>query len=122
MEQPTIKPLTGKIFRIASEYVVDRYVISEGFEYDLASVPRLLWGLLPPFGLYLPACTVHDYLYRYHAYKGMEFTRKEADKEMFRLSVENNVKPTLAYLMYIAVRIFGKKRWENNIKQVEGIG
>jgi len=35
---------------------------------DLASVPRCLWAIYPPFGTYTRAAIVHDVLYRQHSH------------------------------------------------------
>lgn len=37
-------------------------IVPRGFQCDLASIPRLLWPLLPP-GEYDEAAVLHDYLY-----------------------------------------------------------
>ena len=37
-------------------------VIPKGFQTDLASVPRIFWVILPPFGAYEAAAVLHDYL------------------------------------------------------------
>lgn len=37
--------------------------VPAGFVTDLASVPRILWMLLPPDGKYAKAAIIHDYLY-----------------------------------------------------------
>ena len=37
--------------------------IPKGFDTDLSTVPKILWGILPPFGNFLLAAIVHDYLY-----------------------------------------------------------
>ncbi len=37
--------------------------VPKGFVTDLASTPRRVWALYPPFGKYLSASIVHDYLY-----------------------------------------------------------
>ena len=39
-------------------------VVPEGFQTDLASIPRALWSLLPPVGAYDAAAVVHDLLYQ----------------------------------------------------------
>jgi hypothetical protein len=36
--------------------------VPEGFRTDLASIPRPLWWLFPPFGDYLKPSILHDYL------------------------------------------------------------
>ena len=41
-----------------------RITVPAGFVTDFASIPRLLWRLLPPTGRYTRASVVHDLLYR----------------------------------------------------------
>ena len=42
-----------------------RFLMPVGSVSDLASTPKLLWGLgLPPFGVYAPAAFFHDLAYR----------------------------------------------------------
>ena len=41
----------------------ERIEVAEGFETDFASVPRLLWVVLPKWGKYGNAAMVHDWLY-----------------------------------------------------------
>jgi hypothetical protein len=46
-------------------YVTDKgetYTVPAGFKSDLASIPRLFWAILPPFGRYSKAAVIHDYL------------------------------------------------------------
>ena len=40
-------------------------VIHQGFRFDGASIPRLLWVILSPTGLLLIQGLIHDYAYRY---------------------------------------------------------
>lgn len=42
-------------------------IIPAGFETDGASVPRLLWFLMPPFGVLLKGAILHDFGYQ-HGY------------------------------------------------------
>lgn len=37
--------------------------VPKGFVTDLASIPRALWAILPPWERYGPAAVVHDWLY-----------------------------------------------------------
>lgn len=41
-----------------------RIVIPKGFQFDGASIPRPLWGILHPSGLLLMPALVHDFAYR----------------------------------------------------------
>lgn len=91
--------------------------VPKGFVCDLASIPRFLWALLPPFGLYTTAAVVHDKLCCYEAYDG-QMSYAEADKIFLKLMLEDGVNPTLANLMYWAVNLrhilikFGGKQWQ----------
>ena len=45
--------------------LLDEYLlIEEGFEFDLASVPRAAWSIIAPFELGQVAPLVHDHLYK----------------------------------------------------------
>lgn len=72
-----------------------------GFETDLASVPRVFWAVYPPFGKYIEASVIHDYLYR------QKFNRKEADKLFRKIMKEDGVGFLTRNLFYFAVRFFG---------------
>lgn len=48
-------------------------VVPVGFVTDFASIPRLLWALLPRDGSYQPAAVLHDWLYT------EDVSRKDAD-------------------------------------------
>ena len=80
--------------------------IPEGFETDYASIPRGFWGLLPPFGKYLRAAIVHDFLYSIHNTYGINKTI--ADKIFYNLMITDNTNKIKAWLMYKAVQGFGK--------------
>jgi len=47
------------VFVSKTGYVV---TIEKGFTTDLASVPRIFWPVVPPFGRYARAAVLHDYL------------------------------------------------------------
>jgi Protein of unknown function (DUF1353) len=81
-------------------------LIQEGFRTDLASIPRILWWVLPPFGDYNEAAVVHDFLYR-KLHKKSEITRKEADLIFLVLMERANVHKIIRYTFYVSVRTFG---------------
>ncbi len=72
------------------------------FITDFASVPKILWNLLPPTGPYGPAAVVHDYLYRTAA-----VPRCDADWTFLEAMTSLNVPPLTRRVMYWAVRLFG---------------
>lgn len=88
----------------------DKIVIPEGFETDLASVPRFLWSVFPPFGNFILASLVHDYLYvnKYRrdidgSFKAQRFI----DREMLFISNQMNKNKVDNYIRFAAVRLFG---------------
>ena len=88
-------------------------VIKEGFEWDLSSVPRFLWGILPPDGNFEIAALIHDYLYRKQL-----FGRTFADKEMLIWSQKLNGKKKISLrrldnkIRFWGVRLFGRAAWK----------
>ena len=86
--------------------------IPKGFETDLSTVPKFLWGILPPFGNFLLAAIVHDYLYVTKDDRGRNF----ADKEMLIISNKKNKNKVDNYFRYFAVRLFGGLYWNDVIR------
>ena len=70
---------------------------------DLASVPRIFWMLIPPFGRYSQAAVIHDYLYS----EG-KLDKILADKIFHELMLKYGVYKWKARIMYLAVCAFGK--------------
>ncbi len=93
-----------------------------GFMTDFASVPRLLWAIIPQWGTYGNAAVIHDYCYchqhitikknRQITEKGI--TRKRADEIFFEAMGVLKVPFYYRYPMYWAVRAFGWHRWRFN--------
>lgn len=84
----------------------DEVVVKTGFVTDLASIPRIFWNLLPPFGRYSAAAVIHDYLYQAH-----EHTRAHADAVFLASMMDLQVRPWKRQTMYWAVRVFGSRAW-----------
>jgi hypothetical protein len=98
--------------------------IPSGFEFDLASVPRIVWPLISSFELSLVGPLVHDYFYEftgspvYHEkVPAQDFrshlhrvTRYEADQIFLLLMLREGVKKWKANASYAAVRAFAT-RW-----------
>jgi hypothetical protein len=83
--------------------------VQSGFTTDLASIPRLFWNILPPFGRYTEAAVVHDFLYRTHT-----VTRKRADSLFYEMMTVLGVNPTAKWTIYLAVRWFGGKAYRDD--------
>jgi hypothetical protein len=84
------------------------FTVPEGSETDFASVPRILWNLLPPFGQHSRAAVLHDWLY-VHAPSGM--TRAEADALFLEAMAVLGVNWLTRHAMYRGVRLGGWTAW-----------
>jgi len=97
-------------YRTGREHI--RYIVPAGFVTDFASVPRILWPILPPYGRYGKAAVLHDYLYR----SGI-VERYEADL-IFKEAMEVlGVAKWKMTLLYWGVRFFGAKRFKQLRKE-----
>lgn len=79
-----------------------------GTRTDFASVPRAFWSIFPPFGPYMKAAVLHDYLYQSHL-----LPRKDADKLFLQAMTELQVPRSTRTIMYWAVRLFGAKAYNS---------
>lgn len=78
-------------------------VVPKGFVSDLASIPRLLWGILPPHHhRYRLAALVHDFLLTDDNFR--VFTRADIDLIFKEIMQVSGVKPWKVFVMYNAVR------------------
>lgn len=99
------------IYYIGEENSDQKVEVEEGFVTDFASVPRMLWWLLPRWGVYGKAAVVHDYLYWKKIYN-----RKKSD-EIFLEAMKVLKTPKIYYsLLFYGVRFFGWYSWKRNSK------
>lgn len=124
---PQFEPLVnGKEWRVTKGFIyyldgdkmqLGGYVkVPEGFVTDFASVPRLFWNILPPWGVYGKAAVVHDFLYQYKTYVDAYGMTRKATKDFADITFFNamsvlDVKPWKKKVMYFAVKYFGNKAW-----------
>lgn len=78
--------------------------VPEYFVCDLASVPRILWFVFPPFGEYIRAAIVHDYLY-----EQAELSAEEIHEIFAEIMVEDEVDEITQFFFNIGVNLFGPK-------------
>lgn len=105
-----------KIWRLEAQYdyydidVTGRTIrVPRYFEFDLASIPRVLWSLIAPFELSIVAPLLHDFLYRG---QDSRFTRGEADKIFKTAMALEGIGRFRRNAAYLAVRVFGKSAWK----------
>jgi len=79
------------------------YVVPVGFVTDFASVPRFAQIIVPRIGKYTKATVMHDYWY-----KNAINTKSWADKEFLKAMLLLDTPKWQAYLIYVAVKLFGK--------------
>ncbi len=82
-----------------------------GFVTDYASIPRVLWSVLPPHGTYSAAAVIHDWLYW-----AQTTTREEADRVFLEAMLVSCVGQAKRAVIYRAVRLFGGAAWRDNAK------
>lgn len=127
-DQPDVRPVkeSGELYQLFEDYTFEltqhntyfKVTIPKDFQYDGASVPRIVWTLIGflPDGIHRPAALIHDYMYEN---KGIIkqgdttifYTRKEADQIFHAILKYVGVKSWHARLAYIAVRALGGFYW-----------
>lgn len=89
-----------------------------GFQHDLASIPRIFYGLIPKTGRYDRAAVIHDWLYVYGecVINGMmtPIDKKFADDVFYDAMLAAGVNRWRAKIMYWAVRVGGKGVWDKH--------
>jgi hypothetical protein len=113
-----IEYIDGRKWRVTSEfdYVLDwnnlasrKITVPAGFVTDFASIPRALWDILPPTGLYGKAAVIHDYLYVHGGKLPPDvFTKKQADRIFYEAMGVLGVPQPERWVMWRAVSAFGK--------------
>jgi hypothetical protein len=105
----------GRSVRLKHPFVVaidDKMIsVPSGFVTDFASVPRLFWRLLPPWGPYSPAALVHDKLYQKGKIGQRVIDRFEADWIFLELLCDLKVASWQRALLYAGVRVGGWVAW-----------
>jgi hypothetical protein len=122
-----VAPFDDQSWIVAAEYAYQstevcpglKIVVPAGFVTDGASVPRILWNVLPPFGLHFTASVVHDYLYRALAHL---ISRKVADKIFLEILKRDGVPAFRRKTMYQAVRKCGYAAYYHGQKAAELAG
>ena len=105
--------------------------IPADFRWDLSSVPRVFWSILPPDGDFIIAALIHDWLYvekekTLNWFDGNNWkARKFADKEMLKWSLVMHKGGYLDwrtydnYIRYVGVRLFGWFVWRADSSKIK---
>lgn len=101
----------GRSFVLCAPMVVSHggstFVVPPGFKTDLASIPRPLWPLYPPFGKWAAAAVIHDWLY----WSG-RFSRLYSDRCFLAAMAADGVPWFTRQLFFRAVRLFSGRIWQ----------
>lgn len=87
--------------------------VPAGFITDFASVPRVLWTLVPKWGKYGNAAVIHDYLYWVQP---EEYSKDRVDEIFLESMLVLGVGRAKAKTLYYAVSICGGLSWNANKK------
>ena len=113
-----LEPISNGKAILLEEYVYDingylirvpKYFITDG-----ASVPKSLQWLYNPYGKYINAAVIHDYLYS--VYNNTGINRTLADKIFDFIMKETGVNAKTRRKFYVAVKYFGKIFWQDKLK------
>lgn len=112
-----LEPISNGKGILLEEYVYDvnGYLIRvpKSFITDGASVPKSLQWLYNPYGKYINAAVIHDYLYS--VYNNTGINRTLADKIFRHIMQENGIDKRTIKRFYIAVRCFGETSWKSKL-------
>jgi uncharacterized protein DUF1353 len=101
-----LSPFKYHVGSLSSAEVIS---VPSGFVTDFASVPRILWAIIPPWGNYGKAAVIHDYCYSRELY-----SRQRSD-EIFLEGMEVlKVPHWKRKLMYYMVRVYGWPAWKKH--------
>ncbi len=108
-----------------------KLIVPKGFEFDGASIPRLLWFFLSPTGLFLIPGLIHDYAYKYNQLWTLDPNNGEIvpfkcgagkcfwDKLFFKVGRQVNGFWLLNALAWAAVVCVGIFAWHSHVKNGE---
>jgi len=85
--------------------------IREGYRFDMASVPRLLWPWISSFELGTEAPLLHDVGYqnggRWPSFPELVWTRRQVDRLFLHIMRDEGVGRCKRTVAWAAVRLFG---------------
>ena len=98
----------SRVFKLTSRFryfsTIGEIDVRAGTKTDGASIPRIFWPILSPFGEYFEDAVIHDFLYqgKYH-----RFTRLQSDQIFLEAMKYTGVTWYRRATIYRSVRVFG---------------
>ena len=95
-------PIGNGHVMVTEDYTYENVTVHNGFISDLASIPRILWWLYPPYNPdYKTACVVHDLLCKNEEYA-------KADRYFEQILKASGVKYTTRRNLVMGVKLWHK--------------
>lgn len=103
-----IKPLLNYHYLTCNDIVFKiedkEFTIPSSFQTDLASIPKIAWGIMAPaHSSLIRAAIIHDWFYRLTC----DFTRFQTDVIFYHMLRNEGLSGFKSSILYHAVRIFG---------------
>jgi hypothetical protein len=96
-----LRYIKGNLWEVEKEIPIDRNTsVPIGFKTDLASLPRFLWAVFPPYGKYLRAAIIHDFLL-----SDYRVNPEIAHNIFHKIMLEDGVNPLTAFFFYQFVKL-----------------
>lgn len=103
-------------FEFRSDRLMAIFKVPVGFITDFASVPRVLWNVLPPTGRYGKAAVIHDYLYQTRGLSSLPgrelVSRADADNVLMEGMTVLGVGRFTRWAVYSGIRLGGWAAWD----------
>lgn len=100
-------------FDFASEVVEAIIRVPAGFVTDFASIPRVLWALIPPTGRWSKASVIHDVLYQYPMCLPVPVTWMQANRVLLEAMTVLRVGRLTRWAIFAGVCAGGWLVWRN---------
>jgi hypothetical protein len=113
----------GRHYRLLAEFdfaseVLERIIrVPFGFVTDFASVPRVLWALIPPTGRYSKAAVIHDLAYQCPEMITPIITRLQGDRLLLEGMCALRTGWLTRWLIFWGVRAGGWPTWNGYRRQ-----
>ena len=107
----------GRHYRLLAEFdfaseALERIVrVPAGFVTDFASIPRVLWAILPPTGRWSKASVLHDDAYQHPEMITPPITRLQADRLLLEGMEALSVPAIARWCIFAGIRIGGRVAW-----------
>jgi len=103
------------VYHVGDRWSRDVICVPRGFITDFASIPKVIFWLLPWWAKFSKPSPLHDWLYTAQQIQGKPITRRKADDifyEAMLIAFRDHISGKLvAFIEYWAVRLFGWPAW-----------